>query len=422
MKFGRIPDRQNILTVLILLFSSLTTATAQSGRQYLFRAGAVHNIHSEVLDEDREIFIQVPEGYDPEGTKEYPVVFILDGEKFLPAASVVHDFYSGGFFPDMILVGISNRVYRTRDLTPSQVNTMNGLPFNEESGGAGKFLNFIEEEVFPYVEDHYKVTGYRTLIGHSYGGLFTVYTLLRRPQLFANYLAIDPSLDWDSQALLKQAGGVLSTKDLHGKALYLSLSGQLHMADPEVTIDNVRQDTSVFTLFARSNLAFYDVLEQHDSCGLSLTWEFFPEDLHGTVPLPSIRNGLISLFAWFQMENTEKFNSPETSKEELYQLVEYRADKLKSHFRYDVAPYPEELLNVLGYMSMDMEQTEKARMYFELCMKFYPDSPDACDSMADFYITHNEYKQAVKFISRAYELSGSDKYLKRIEKLEKEHK
>lgn len=416
------PERKIILTVFFLFFTLLTAATAQSGRKYLCRIGEIHTIHSTVLDEDREVFIQVPEDYDPEGTRKYPVACILDGEKLLPAMYVVQEYYSGGFLPEMILVGISNRKNRTRDLTPTIVKTRYGMPFNGESGGADEFLRFLEDELLPYVADHFRVTEYRTLIGHSYGGLFVIHTLFNRPQMFANYLAIDPSLDWDDQALLKQTGEILSTKDLHGRALYQSLSGQLHMADPAVTIDNVMQDTSSFTLFARSNLAFSDLVRQNETCGLSFSWEFFPHDLHGTVPLPSIRNGLISLFEWFQMENTEKFNSPETSKEELYKLVTYRAEKLKSHFGYDVAPYPEELLNVLGYMSLDVEQTEKARMYFELCMKFYPDSPGACDSMADFYAAQGDYENAVKYVNRAYELSGNDQYIRRIQELKNEFK
>ena len=56
--------------------------------------------------------------------------------------------------------------------------------------------NFIEKELVPHVEANYPVTQFRTLIGHSYGGLFTLFALAERPALFNYYLAIDPSMNW----------------------------------------------------------------------------------------------------------------------------------------------------------------------------------------------------------------------------------
>ena len=55
----------------------------------------------------------------------------------------------------MVLVGISNRKHRTRDLTPSKIEEKYGMPFPEESGGAKKFSQFIEDELIPYIETGY---------------------------------------------------------------------------------------------------------------------------------------------------------------------------------------------------------------------------------------------------------------------------
>jgi uncharacterized protein len=407
--------RITFFAVFMALFQ--LTANAQSGKQFLFQVGRIDSVYSNTLKEYRTLYVQFPDSYNPNSERKYPVAYILDGEVFLPTVSVVQGFYSGGFFPEMVLIGISNHKNRTLDLTPSEIKTKYGMPFNEKSGGAAHFYTFLEDELIPYVEKKYPVTNYRTLIGHSYGGLFAIYTLLNHPQLFANYLAIDPSLDWDNQKLLKQARDVLATNSLKGKALYMSLSGQLNMQNPNVTIDNVMQDTTDLTLFARSNIAFSDLVKQDKKNGLSFDWEFFPKDLHGTVALPSIRSGLIALFSWFQMEKTEKFNSPDTPTEELYEIAKYRANKLQSHFGYVVPPYPEELINMSGYMNMDMGQPDKAKMFFELAMEYYPKSPNAYDSMADYYVAQKDYASALKYVTKAYQLSGNDYYKKRMEEL-----
>jgi tetratricopeptide (TPR) repeat protein len=70
-----------------------------------------------------------------------------------------------------------------------------------------------------------------------------------------------------------------------------------------------------------------------------------------------------------------------------------------------------------GYMNMDMEQLEKAKMYFELAMEYYPESANAFDSMADYYERKGDFTYALKYVSKAFELSGSDYYMKRIEEL-----
>ncbi|MFI1773264.1 alpha/beta hydrolase-fold protein [Thalassobellus citreus] len=405
-----------VIVIFVLMQQSINAQTNKS-QQFLQNVGALDSIYSKTLNESRDIYIQLPDSYNAEVNKTYPVAYILDGELFLPIVSNVQSFYSGGFIPEMVLIGISNAKSRTRDLTTSKITSKYGMPFNEENGGAANFLKFIKEELVPYVESNYRVTNYRTLIGHSYGGLFGVYTLINDPDVFANYLCIDPSLDWDNQKVLKQAEAVLSKNDFSKKSLYVSLSGQLHMQNPNITIDNVMKDTTDFTVFSRSNLMLSNIIEKHEQNGLNYTWQFYANDIHGTIPLPSIKDGLLSTFKWFQMENTDKINSPETSKEDLFNIIKHREIKLKDHFGYQVPPYPEMLLNMSGYMNMEMGQLDKSKMYFELAVKYFPKSDNAYDSMADYYETQKDYKNALKYVTRAFELNSKDYYKKRIQEL-----
>ena len=402
--------RISFYTVLFLLCPLLNAQETQ----FLYQVGEVHSLYSKILKESRDIYVQIPDSYNLDKGQKYPVAYILDGEVFLPTLSAVQDFYSGGFTPEMVLIGISNSKHRTRDLTTSTITSKYGMPFNEENGKAEDFLKFIEEELIPYVESKYPVTSYRTLIGHSYGGLFTLYSLFSRPLLFDNYLSIDPSLDWDNQKFIEQAKSTLAVNDFSDKSLYMSLSGQLHMQNPDINIDNVMQDSTESTLFARSNIMFSNLIEENMNIGLNYKWQFYPNDLHGTIALPSIKDGLVSLFEWFQMENTDKFNSPETSKDELKSIVTYRADKLQHHFKYEVPPYPEDLFNALGYMSLEMGQPEKSKMYFDLNVKYYPKSANAYDSLADYYDNQKDYANALKWVTQAYELSRTEYHKERI--------
>ncbi len=407
---------KNLLLTFLLFLPYLVQAQT-SEESYLYKAGKADSLYSEILKEQRLIYVEVPASFAENEDRKYPVLYVVDGDVFLPALSVVHSYYWGGFMPEMVIIGISNSKNRTRDLTTSNITTKYGMPFNEENGGAAQFHKFLEEELIPYVENNYPVTTYRTLAGHSYGGLFTIYSLLNHASAFENYLAIDPSLDWDDQKLIKQAKSSFSTQDFTGKSLYMSLAGQLHRQNPEITIDNVMEDKSDFTLFARSNIEFKNIIEESEKSQMQFHWEFFKDDLHGTIPLPSFRNGLIALFEWFQMEHTNKFNSPSTPTAEIIDIISYRAKKLEDHFKYKAPPYPEELLNVLGYMSMDMEQPKKSKMFFETAIEFYPASANAYDSMAEYFEKQQDYTNALKFVEKAFEISGSDYHKERMEKL-----
>ncbi|GGK40991.1 hypothetical protein GCM10007963_06250 [Lutibacter litoralis] len=340
----------------------------------------------------------------------------------LNTLETVYNNYWGHYLPHMILVGISNQTNRTRDLTTSQIKMRCGAEFDQETGGADKFTEYITKELIPYVDKTYPTTSYRTLIGHSYAGLFTVNMLINHTKFFKNYIAIDPSLDWDNQKLLKQAKEKLTSENFKGKSLFVSMAAeQLHMMDESVTINNLMENTSEFTLFPRSIMEFSNFAETHKENDLNFTWKIYPEDLHGTVPLPSIRDGLIFLFKWFQFKNPPKYNNPETTVAELTELLSDQAKIYLENLCYAVPPMVEELFNGYGYMNLQMGAPEKAKLFFEMGVKYYPKNSNSYDSMADYYESQNDTQNAINYVSIAYVISGNDIYKRKLEKLQQKN-
>lgn len=149
------------LTIGIVIFSPLfVKAQINQNQQFLQKVGVMDSIYSQILNESRKIYIQLPDSYNPLKDQKYPVVFVLDGEMLLPTVSEVQNYYSGGFKPEMVIVGISNDRNRVRDLTPSKITTKYGMPFKEENGEADKFVQFIENELGPFIENKYPVTNF----------------------------------------------------------------------------------------------------------------------------------------------------------------------------------------------------------------------------------------------------------------------
>jgi len=404
-------------TLIILFFiTSLQTINSQNNEVKL---SIIDSIYSKTLNESKDFWVQLPEKYNPKSQEKYPVVYVLDGFSLRNTLEMVYGNYLGHYLPDMILVGISNNTNRTRDLTTSQIKMRRGTEINEDTGGADNFTQFIEKELIPFVDSKFHTTSYRTLIGHSYAGLFTINILINHAHLFQNYIAIDPSLDWDNQKLLKQAKEKLQTANFKGKSLFVSLAAeQLHMWDEKVTINNIMEDTSEFSLFGRSIIEFSNFAAAQKQNQLNFSWKVYPEDLHGTVPLPSIMDGMVFLFNWFQFQHPPKYNNPETTVDELEKLLNEQEKIYTENFGYSFPPMIEELFTGYGYMNMQMGFPEKAKLFFQMGVKYYPKSANAYDSLAEYYESVEDYSNALKNIKTAFELSSSDTHKKRLEAIQ----
>lgn len=180
---------RHILVYLSLLVISLN-AIGQEDPHYLTTS---ITIHSAILQEDRELTIYQP------ASNEQPLttIYLLDGEwNFTYVKGILDLFVRWNRIPDVRLVSVHN-VNRTRDFTP----TLDDERF-PGSGGAGNFLSFVRDELIPYIEKETGPAENRLIIGHSFGGLFALYSLFESPGLFDGYIAISPSVWWKDDFML----------------------------------------------------------------------------------------------------------------------------------------------------------------------------------------------------------------------------
>ncbi|MBL8268883.1 alpha/beta hydrolase [Steroidobacter sp.] len=146
------------------------------------------------------------------GYKPVPIYVTDANENFPIVAATCRQMQWGGEVPPCVVVGIDyldadlamKEDWRRRELTPTaQPRGLAGkskLP----SGMAAEFRSFIVDTVRPIIEQRFDVDRERSmLIGHSFGGLFTLDTMLNRPEAFGNYLALSPSLWWDQELVLR---------------------------------------------------------------------------------------------------------------------------------------------------------------------------------------------------------------------------
>lgn len=231
-------------------------------------------IYSGILKEERDYLIYVPEMKDGE---RLPLRLILDAEINFPLLVASQLYLTRGRVPQTdkaIIVGILN-TWRTRDLTPSHVENK-GIPGTQrggdytETGGAPAFLQFLNNELLPLLEQKYPVNKDRTLIGHSFGGLTVLYACFKQAAGFNSFVAVDPSLWWDDEMILKLAKQT-KPANLENRKLFIAISGEAGsgMLQLRKTIEN----TGLKSPTAVKN---------------------FPAENHGTIMLPALSEFLKS--------------------------------------------------------------------------------------------------------------------------------
>lgn len=204
---------QTLSTLPIVVGVTVAAATlhARGEKSALGDAYTVPNAHVETFTSshvgvDYRLYVSLPRNYSHR-TEHFPVVYLLDADYAFPIAHAVEEHLSDrGALPELILVGIaytpfenvdairSYKLHRTRDYTPIHVKSGDRNGVQDVSGKANTFIRFLEEELIPHIEDRFRTDpAQRTLVGHSYGGLFGMYAILTRPHLFANAILVSPS-------------------------------------------------------------------------------------------------------------------------------------------------------------------------------------------------------------------------------------
>ena len=258
--------------------------------------GNAATIHSAVLNEDRTFILRVPPKAQGTTNASTPVtvIYILDAEKHFASAAASAAFFEASRISSLgptIVVGIVS-TDRTRDFTPTASNARRDGSIDEKAlpsgGGAEKFLEFLTTELREAAESRLPDgmhVARRMLIGHSYGGLFTLNSLLTHPERFDVYAALDPSLWWDQGKLARSAEteGILNAGSLTLRPmLYVAFASKPR-----------KENTFHLSAGSRFQEAAAPMFERQ---GVRTQVRFFPDEVHGTVAPPAIFDALKMLF------------------------------------------------------------------------------------------------------------------------------
>lgn len=146
---------------------------------------------------ERKALVYTPPGYDPNGSKTYPVVYLLHGMPFGDSSFVDPKLWANMYEkPDFPAQGFRlwvDSLITAQAIDPMLIvipdaKTKYGFCFYTNSVLQGNYEDFIAEDLVNYMDSHYQTIAKRegrVVIGHSQGGYGAVRMGLMRSETFS---------------------------------------------------------------------------------------------------------------------------------------------------------------------------------------------------------------------------------------------
>ena len=318
---------KKLLYLIVLFISQLTFV------QEKLSIAEIQKINSKILNTEREIWVNLPESYSNNKLQKvnYPVIYVLDAESNFTFLTGVVSKFQSGFYPEMsesIIVGITNKNGdRTKDFTH----------LNDK-----KFLEFIQTELFPFVENYYRVLDYKFLIGHSLGGYFALKTLYNYPETFNAYVAHDPSI-WFNDFELKKLYQNAKTNDFKKRFLMITQVGESqnvgHLQDHYGGIKTV-----------------HSLISESNNQTINYNYRQYADEEHGSVPMI----GNIDFIRW--MYDGYRINIKEIPNNPMLIEDSFKAFSSKRNFTFQ----PQETyIHLVANYLVKQKKFDLAKKYFE---------------------------------------------------------
>jgi len=397
-----------IIFCLITCFGS--TSQADDGHEIYQNTGLDtfpnikrHRLYSRSLEQERLIDISVPANYfETAETHTYPVIFIMDAELMFPMVSgLVHQMTANSQMPDSIIVGINNVVGARRDITPKPFDR-NGKPY-WFGGQEDKYLQFLAEEVLPFLDENYRAADFRILVGLSPTAQFTLHSFWKAPKAFDGYIAINATdftaVGYDGKTVFEKIEQSLQDDPMRSAFLYVSMPQGGVSRNPQI---------------AEAYKRLKNQLARFALQGVKVKTEVVDKSAYAAT-LPALISALEMIYPSGKWDPNYRDFFSEQPGQTLRNLQSYY-EALGAEYGFVALPKGERFFNRnrlkrLGYYLLEKKRTQEAVDVFNYWVKLYPKSANAHDSLADALDavgqTQEEKSARIRAVSLAREHSDA---------------
>lgn len=359
-----------------------------------------HTIDSYELDEKRDVRIYLPESYDEDTERQYPVTVVLDAE-------YIFDVYVGNAIlfaqkdkaPEQIIIGI-NQNYNDMRYKDCAFDKNTSYP----TGKGEYFYRFIRSEVLAYLEENYRVSPFRTIVGNTLTANFTNYFFIEDSPGFNAFININPNYAPDMSSLL-----VSNAQNVSKNSYYYYLNGG----------DYISEKRAKNIAATHSQLAGIN----------NEKFNYKYDDLSGATSVSSIGQAipraLAFIFDIYSSISKEEFNTKikDLSPSDAIAYLENKYVDIEYLFGSNLG-IRERDIYALESIIIDKENGDYLRDFGEMIDRLYPES-----HLGEYYIglsfeIKEKYKRALEAYKEAYmkiknDQKSADLFYQNVERVAK---
>ncbi|MBR9913228.1 MAG: esterase [Algicola sp.] len=338
-------------------------------------------IESSKLGTSRDVKIQLPRGYDPEGDILYPLIIVLDGDYLFEPMIGIADYHSyWGDMPRSIIVGVNQSETRNSDLSYSDETK-----FPSDEGGA-QFFEFVGMELIPYINERYLASEFRIVVGHDLSANFLNYWLFKDKPLFRGYVAFSPDLSPEMVVRLQERLSTTSEDTFY------------YLATADGDVNRLRQET----------LAFNTALSAIDNPKIHYRFDDFTDADHYSLVGLGIPKAINEIFGLYKpisrKEYQEKLLTYEGSP---YEYLIKKYEDIEFFYGFEKKVVENDLRAVLA-AAKKKNDIEAAKDLSKLARKEYSESMISAYYSGQYYEMEGNYKKALQHYQSGLLLEESE--------------
>lgn len=225
MKFANLTQRSKAIGVAVIV--ALVFCRSVFAQQPHTLTGDIRyhkSFHSKILNNDRDVVVYLPPGYESNKSKRYAVLYLNDGQNLFDGATsyipgkewrvdeTAQALITAGKIEPLIIVGINNTGKdRIDEYTPAPDEKY------KMGGKADLYGRMLVEELKPFIDSTYRTrkdAGHSGIGGSSLGGLVSIYLALKYPDVFRRVAVVSPSVWFANKQIVHYTEELKSKPDV----------------------------------------------------------------------------------------------------------------------------------------------------------------------------------------------------------------
>jgi predicted alpha/beta superfamily hydrolase len=344
-------------------------------------------LESDMLETTRNIKIYIPQGYEKDSVKNYPLAIVLDED-------YMFDLYVGNSVlfskkdkaPKQIVVGISMEETKGKDISFDRNS-------GRLTGSAKNFYEFIRDEVLFYIESNYRTSPFITLVGQGYSANLITHFLQENTAFINSFICINPSFsDFIGDELVSYNLPRFIKED--NTFYFYTNNSDSFSSKKQVKIDQVQKG------LANLEIKNFNIINDitNTSSSVSAIGEAIPRAL----------TKVFEVYSSISKEEYEK-NIKELNPLDAISYLENKYLEIEFLFGSDLGIREKDIYAIESII-IEKENGDRLRDFGKMILKLFPSSPLGEYYIGRYYESGKMFKKALKYYKIGYgKMDPSDK-------------